>query len=192
MLLSCDTETTGLDIENCEILQFSMVVIDESTWKILSEILLYIRPERLQYIHPKALEVNRLKVEDFDKPPFISKKEAVDLILKWVAQFPKTVNVYKLPILGCNIQYDLDMLQGLFRDTAMKNPFGYRKIDISNNSYLISQVESGLVDASCGGLDAAAKKFEIVFDHHDARADVYATLEIYRNQVEYLRNGCRR
>lgn len=184
-LLCLDTETTGLRPEN-EIWQLSVVAFEEKTRQVISEIYLHIRPERLEYLDPKALQMNNLTIEDFNNSVFISKSEAVQVIHNWISTFPATLKFDKVPILGTNPSFDEGMLRVLYQDTGFKYPFSYRKIDLSTIAYFYSMIETGQVDPSIGSLGAITKKLGIDFSAHNARADVYATISAFCHYQDKL------
>lgn len=175
MIVGLDTETTGLDPNKHEVWQLSLVAFCEKTRQVLSELYLHIKPERPELMERKAMETTGIKLSDFDNPIFIPKQEAAKLIYEWTQSFPAGHRVDQIPLLGSNLAFDEDMLKAMFAETAYKYPLSYRKLDVGPIAYFISLLETGEVDKYCGSLGKIAEKFNIKFDAHNARADVYCS-----------------
>jgi len=62
-LVFTDVETTGLDWNTCEILSVGIVVADAGDLSLIDKKEWYIKPERIELAHPKALEVNGYTAE---------------------------------------------------------------------------------------------------------------------------------
>ena len=178
MLLGLDTETTGLDPSKHEVWQLSLVAFCEKTRRILSELYLHIKPDRPELFERKAMETTGLKISDFDNPVFISKQEAAKIIYEWTQSFPPGHRADKIPLVGVNLAFDEDMLKAMFAETSYKYPLSYRKLDMGPIAYFVSMLESGEVDKNCGSLGDMASRFQVKFDAHNARADVYASIAV--------------
>jgi DNA polymerase III epsilon subunit-like protein len=178
MLIGLDTETTGLDSSKHEVWQLSLVAFCEKTRQILSEVYLHVKPDRPELFERKAMETTGLKISDFDNPIFITKQEAAKIIYDWTQSFPEGYRADKIPLVGVNLAFDEDFLKAMFAETTYKYPLSYRKLDMGPIAYFVSMLEDGEVDKNCGSLGDMANRFNIKFDAHNSRADVYASISV--------------
>ena len=117
-----DTETTGLDPDKHDILEFSVSYRDGET------ISHRVKPLNIENADPRALEVNGYKEEDWVDA--MEPSEAARLI-------PSLLNF--CVVVGHNIQYDLGMVRGLFRKVGMAEPnfFGFPAVDTMALAYFL-------------------------------------------------------
>lgn len=97
-----DTETTHLDPRRGEIVEIGIIIIKEN--RILKLVDHKVKPEHLETAHPRALEVNGYKEQDWITA--ISKKECAELIAECLSD-SQTV------LVGHNISFDIRFLTAL-------------------------------------------------------------------------------
>lgn len=120
-LIVFDVETGNLDTNTCEILELGSVVINPQNLKIEDEFHSLLQPEDFDKIDPKALEINKLKIEDLEKAPL--PKIVFKTWVGWINKFNPTKNnsSFKAPVVcGWNIHnFDLPIIDQYFKK------FGY-------------------------------------------------------------------
>ena len=113
-----DTETTGLDPEIAEVIEVAIIRVEPG--KIPEYFETRIKPERIEFAHPKALEVNGYAADPsrWDNAPLMS--EFGELI----------VNTLKgCTLVGHNVAFDEAMLNANLQRAGIHRRVPYRKID---------------------------------------------------------------
>ena len=183
-----DTETTGLDPTTNEIIQLAIVFIDDKNRKVLSELNLFIRPDRPELFHPEAQKTTGVFVEDLKDSRFINKKDAMLKLKKWLSFIPREIDLKSIPLLGSNIQYDIDMVKAFFNEMGEDYPFSHRKLDTTCIGLYMSAVENGYISSKPSGLGFLADKYGVYFKHHDAYEDVHATIKVYYKMLDSIKS----
>jgi DNA polymerase III subunit epsilon len=109
-----DTETTGLDPDKHDIIEFAVTYLDGET------VSHRVKPMNIEDADPRALQVNGYTEAAWVDA--MAPGEAARLI-------PNLLNY--CVVVGHNIQYDLGMVRGLFRKVEMAEPrfFGFPAVD---------------------------------------------------------------
>lgn len=108
ILLSLDTETTGLDFENDRIIEFAAVAYDTERAEVIFQEDVLIDPMRR--IPEEASKINKITDE-------MIKKEAYG---KWIKYGPRCRTLLKKAdiLVGQNIEFDINMLTAEFARTG--------------------------------------------------------------------------
>lgn len=119
-----DIETTGLNPLIHEIIEIGCVILDPQTGEFLHEFEIKIRPERIHDAHPKALEVNGYKQEEW--------RHAVPL--------SEGLQQYAVAIKSCvfcaqNATFDWSFLSNACGKTGIFLDIDYHRIDLMSLSY---------------------------------------------------------
>lgn len=127
-----DYETTGLDPDVHEIIEIGLVVVDQATLKMISELDLKVKPTRIETASPKALEINGYTEEDWRGA--CSLHEAMQ-------QFASHVGGAML--LAHNMGFEWSFTRAAFKATGITDPMDYHRCDTLTNA-LESLRHSGL------------------------------------------------
>lgn len=189
-LCSIDCETTGLDPDIHEILEMCIMPLDPRSLKPLMPFRIYIKPESLETIDPKAMSVNKLdleKVLKFGK----THVEALDAFEQW---FDKTIGHNKfgakskiLP-LGHNYAFDQSFLRKFFGSALYDVYFDYHIRDTAvaanfANDHAFWHGHGG-VPFNKTNLQWLAKKFNIeVIGGHTAYGDCLLVSKVYKEMI---------
>lgn len=188
MLICMDTETTGLDPNENEIIQLAIVFMDDKNRRILSELNMFIRPDRPELYHIDAQRTTGISIEDLQDSRFIDKREAMARLKQWLSYIPTEIDLKSVPLLGSNIQYDIDMVKSFFAELGEEYPFSYRKLDTTTIGLYMSAIENGYVSSKPCGLGFLADKYGVYFKHHDAYEDVQATIRVYYKMLDSIKS----
>lgn len=139
-ILFFDTETSGLNPGESEILQLSYIIVDGATWNILKEANFYFDyPEEEWRVSPSAIEVNHLTREFLSKQILTPRHEAL-------TQFFADLQTCQLAV-AHNIEFDQNHVEAaasinkILRRTwpttycTMKETTDICKIPFSNGGY---------------------------------------------------------
>lgn len=139
-ILFFDTETSGLNPKESEILQLSYIIVDGTTWNILKKVNFYFAyPEDEWRVSPRAIEVNHLTKEFLSKQILTPRHEAL-------TQFYADLQTCQLAV-AHNIEFDKSHVEvaastnKILRRTwpttycTMKETTDFCKIPFSNGGY---------------------------------------------------------
>lgn len=163
-LIWLDIETTGLNPEQHEIIEFAAHRTTDGV-----ECRIKIKPEHPETAHPQALEVTGYTDEKWaDAIPL---KEALERI----AAFAKGCDARPMSA-GQNVNFDLGFLKAAFKAHGIKYPFHYHSVDTMTLAHehlrLLGQKSISL-DAVCDTLGISNE------GAHTALADVRRTKAVY-------------
>lgn len=181
-IMSFDTETSGLDVRNDQILQFGGVLADESTLEERDRINLRVR--RLPYVYPKdeALAVTHQSRDELDDPNRLHEFEAAEEMMKAFASVRGLIS-WNGP------KYDIELIRTTFFRN-LHDPF-----QTSSHWHVdMLPVVRALFAADLGGLviprdddgnavfrlDRIAPANGIEIDAHDACGDSSGALSLAR------------
>lgn len=179
-MLVFDTETGSLDSKTGGLCSVTMKVTnmpDEiKTW--------FIKPQpKLEYT-PKSLEKNGLTLEYLEEYG-ISEKECIGEIVSFISKnFP-----FEKPIsLGQSIDFDIRFLNELFIRNNMHSfdsMLHWKRVDVRDRTDFLRDCGCELEDSK---LTSAYKFFtgKELEDAHTSHADVVATEELYKAQINYV------
>lgn len=182
-ILWFDTETTGIDHKQNSIIQIAGVI--EVDGEIKNEFELKCKPLPDTTISPGALEVTGYTEEQIYSFP-----DPNDLYKKLKSIFDKHIDKYdksdKFIVAGYNIQFDLNMLDALFRyfgDKYLGSYLNYGcKIDVLPLVNVFRYL--GHIKTDNAKLETICSFFNIEIKAHDAFSDIKATRELFFKLME--------
>lgn len=185
-ILFFDTETSGLDPEQNEILQLAYLVTDSKTWKIETQRNYYFSyPEDESRVSQRAIDINHL-TKDFLKDQtlierklalsfFYTEMDSCDVVIAHNLEFDKSF-IDKTAVREKVLKLSTDILWPYLYDT-MKETTDLCKIPSTN----------GYDDYKWPKLEELAVFLNIPYDKeklHDAVSDVELTFECFRELCE--------
>jgi DNA polymerase III epsilon subunit-like protein len=182
-----DTETTGLDFINHDIIELSIYRLNDHVQKTWC-----LKPLNQESIDAGALRVNGHKLEDLKhqtKAGIERYKDPNKVIVEvenWLAE--DGMPAEKRWLVGQNINFDKTMLERLWAKCNSKDtfPFGRRVLDTMQLEFFLDWCKGSMAEAY--SLSAIIKKYGIKNEKaHTAEADVKATKEVFEKQVEYFK-----
>jgi DNA polymerase III epsilon subunit-like protein len=170
-ILFLDTETTGLDIIQHEIIQVGYIVLDYDgcgDGNILVEKEIKIRPLHLESASMEALKINGFSAYDWKySEPF-----------ERYANHLKEVLEYADLLVGQNLIFDLRFIKQAFSNLNMEYPKFPNYVDTKNMAEFL--LKEGTVPST--SMDKLCKHFNITFSGraHNALADCERTMKIWK------------
>jgi DNA polymerase III epsilon subunit-like protein len=184
MIASMDCETTGLDPSYNEIIQFAGVILKDNLEidKQIMPFRVYVKPQYPERIHPKAMEVNGLKLDELMSKG-IDKKVFVDLFVEWAKKFPP-----KIYPLGQNWPFDKEFLRHTIGFDVFNELIDYHYRDTCVAAEYINDREyfqNGKIRFKKTRLGELCKELNVPLPKpHDALSDCLACAEVYRKMVQ--------
>ena len=180
-----DTETTGIDTDNCAIIQLAgLVEIDGEVKDIIDYV---IKPHDNAKISQEALSINKRSEEVIKNYPHHN--SIYKLIIQRLGSFVDKYNKNdKFVLAGYNVAFDEQMLRSFFKrngDNYFGSFFFWPKIDVA--TYVAERCAVG-VRLPNYQLSTICQEYEVKLEAHDALADIRATRELYYKLRE-LSNG---
>lgn len=118
-----DTETTGLEPDLHEVIEFAVIRVDpvsgsQTSWSTK------IKPEHIERAHPKALEVNGYTPEEWADAPLMSEvgHRIVELLRDGI-------------LVGHNCSFDEAMLKASLKRAGVEGRIPYHKVDTVTLAY---------------------------------------------------------
>lgn len=184
-----DTETGDLDPKGGTLLTMAMSALDEDFNKIDCLDFKFKAPPGGHIVHAKALEVNKIKLEDLEE--FGYTYEGARSAIQRFCKVHGGYNKYALPLpLGHNIGFDLSFIrQYLFPLKELDGLMSYHSYDTI--TYLVIAKSLGIYPKNRSmKLSTAAKFFGLPdADLHNARADIDVTVEIAKILTKHLKQN---
>lgn len=184
-----DTETTGLDAKENDIVQIAGVI--EKDGVLMEEIDIKMRPFSPQRVTEEALQVQGRTIGEIMQwqEPKQAHAELCRYLGKHCYKFDRKDKMW---IAGQNIQFDDRFLRSHFEkcgDRYYGSFFMHRNIDLKALMYLLSYF--GKVDLENYKLATIAKHYDVSFGEegaHDALADVRVTRQCVLKALDEIRS----
>jgi len=158
-----DTETTGLDPNDHDIIEFAALREGTEEW-----LHLYIWPDRPENAHPQALEVNGYSIEEWERRGAISMEEALPQITRFLRN---------CILAGQNVSFDEAFVRATMKRYGNKDRIGYHKLDIVT----LAIVHLRPLGLKAVRLHNVCKVLGISNEgEHTAKADVRRARAVYR------------
>lgn len=182
-----DTETTGLDSHEFDIIEVSLYRLkDDSqrTWLL--------QPTNPQNYEPAALRVNGHKLEDlrhetkYGRDNYGNPNKVIVDIENWLME--DGVPAEQRLCIGQNVSFDLERLQQLWIKCKSKDsyPFGRRYMDTMVIEMFMDYCKGQFADYY--SLNNIIKKYGVKNEKaHSAAADTKATKEVFIKQVDLFK-----
>lgn len=177
-----DTETGGTDPNKHSLLSVGLCIWDIDK-NIIDNKEIFIKNDNYT-ITKKAQKINKFNLIEHNNKaigPNEAIKEMLDFCYKYI-----DVNT-AIPIVGHNIQFDVNFLKKLFKDNnrSFNQYFSHRYID--TYSVFKTCVLAGLINENLNSSAEAFSYFGIrVNRRHSALGDCIATVELYENLLNLL------
>lgn len=183
-----DIESTGLDDEKHDIIELSLLRLndgEQKTWCL--------KPLSPETIDNDALRVNGHKREDLlhltkeGKARYAEPSSVLVDIENWVIDdgYPHTNRV----LVGQNVGFDRNFMIKLWKKCGAESsfPFGRRYMDTMQIEFFMDWCKGKMDEAY--NLNSLVKKYGVKNDKaHTAAADTKATREVFDKQVDYFKS----
>lgn len=193
-ILFFDTETTGINHQVNEIVQFSALV--EIDGEVTDQINVMIQPTKWDNIDKGALETTGMTIDQLKtfEEPAVAFRKIEQFFQKHIDKYNKNDKFYPA---GHNVSFDLDFLQSFWRQYDRYGTGTYqnwRAIDTRTitNFMIMAKMMTDLPDTK---LSTLCDHFGIEIKAHDAMSDIIATRELLKRyeamaniKPEYLVN----
>lgn len=185
-ILYFDTETTGLDPTNHEIIQFAALI--EIDGEIKEEVNWHCQPKNWEIIEKKSLEINGISLEmlkTFDLPETTA-SNIKNLFDKYIDKYDKTDKFYPA---GHNISFDINFLQAFWKKYIDEYGTGsyqnWRCLDsrIMANFLLVNNI----IKSPDAKLINLCSELGIKIEAHDALSDIRATRILINKMRKMIR-----
>jgi len=181
-----DTETTGLDSHQNDIIQLAYLV--EIDGEVKEKGNLFMQPFRYDTISQEALAINKRTIEEIKKfpEPRVIYVQIKSLLSKYVDRYNKSD---KFIPAGYNVRFDIDFLQQFFiknGDKYFGAFFDYHFIDPMPIINCLNY--KGSMKLQNAKLITACEFLGIKIEAHDALSDIEATRECLKKLInDYLK-----
>lgn len=184
-----DTETTGLNPLENEIIEISIYRLNDNNQKTW-----FIRPKNVSSIEEEALRINGHVLDDLllktkqGKEKYLEQEKVIADIENWMSDDSSTVDDRIL--IGQNPTFDKNFLEQLWKNNnAMDTfPFGRKIIDTIQVALLLDLITDNKRKAY--NLTSLAKDFEVKLEKaHRADADTRMTKDIWLKQFDIFRKA---
>jgi DNA polymerase-3 subunit epsilon len=187
-ILWCDTETSGLNPFEHDILSLALIV--EIDGIVKDELYLEIQPINWNTITDEALAINKFTREQLKTfiPPQEALKKVLTFLERYVDKYKKNKTMEdKFVLAGYNIIFDSAMLSEWCKKLGFKYLgalFDYHKIDIA--SLVLFLKMNNKIQMEGFKLINAAKQMGIEFNAHNSLDDIKTTREIAYKILEKI------
>jgi DNA polymerase III epsilon subunit-like protein len=182
-----DTETTGLDSHEFDIIEVSLYRLKDAAQKTW-----LLQPTKPQNYEAAALRVNGHKLEDlrhetkYGRDNYKDPNKVIIDIENWLME--DEVPAEQRLCIGQNVSFDLEGLQQLWIKCQSKDsyPFGRRYMDTMVVELFMDYCKGQFADYY--NLNSIIKKYGVKNDKaHSAAADTKATKELFMKQVDLFK-----
>lgn len=188
VLYVADTETTGLKKEKHEIIELSILRINDNTQRTW-----YIQPKNFDTIEADALRINGHKLEDlkhqtqYGRDTYKPAEKVISEIENWMMEDFSTPNDRIL--IGQNPSFDVEFLKKFWENLGQIDtfPFGKKPLVLDTRQIAL------LIDLAEGtrreyyNLSSLASDFGVKKEKaHRADADTRMTAELYQKQFDFI------
>lgn len=174
--LYIDTETTGLDPKENDIIQIAIIIEIDGEIKETTE--MKCAPFNPANITDSALEIQGISKEQILKrnPPEMIYNRLIKIFEKYIDRYDKTD---KFIVLGQKVRFDIDFLKEFFLKNNDKYLGAYINWIPVDLLYIMRFLQYyGIVEIENLKLETMAKYFSVDLDAHDALNDIIATKEM--------------
>lgn len=185
-----DTETSGLscvDHSPIEISIYRLSTDEQKTWQL--------KPINLETISDAALRVNGHKLEDLKGKTSYGREIYKDPS-KVLVEIEDWVNRDGLPssdkiLVGQNVKFDKDMLLELWKKCGTEGTFPFNDRHTMDTMILEFAMDYAKENMAVGySLNNLCKKYGVKNKGaHTAEADTFATMEVFKAQIEFLKKA---
>lgn len=193
-LVACDTETGGLDENECDLLTCYMAVVDEDD-NIVDELDLKLKPDnnRLPIAHADALKVTGINLEAHLKDPTtITYSAAAEKITQMLKKYREKGRYSNLLFSGFNTAFDRKFIhKHLINQKDFEKLVHYKDVDVMQAVDFLKRV--GWLPPSVGNLGSCVEYFNLPKGiAHTAKDDILMTLEVnkkIKDLMDSKKNG---
>lgn len=187
LLCAIDTETTGLDFRQHEVIQVAILPLDEHLKpnKKYLPFNMHIKPTKLDTIQPQALKVNKVNLQELmlhGMDPF----QAADLLDEWFEKLNLPIRKKIIP-LGQNFGFDKGFLKEWLGELSYARLFDYHNRDTMVAALYLNDravVHGNKPPFPKVNLSYIANQLEVEHSQaHDALADCVIVAECYRRMM---------
>ena len=179
----CDTETTGIDLINCDIIELSLIRFktnEQKTW--------HLKPLNFDAIEDAALRINGHKREDLEwktaygRETYKDPSEVIVEIENWIMtdNVPSENRIF----VAHNVAFDFPRLNRLWQKCNEEDsfPFGRRSVDTMALSFFLDWCKENMAEGY--SLKNLVKKYKLHNEKaHTAEADTKVTAEVFKAQI---------
>lgn len=167
-----DTETTGLSVNDHEIIEIGVIIYDQEKDDIVKTWETKIAPQHIETASPEALEIN-----GYAYHPGLYTGNLKSAMIKFNSLVKGCL------IMGQNVSFDLDFLHAALKQLDMKPTFSRRYLDLMGLAWF------AVKDTDCPGISLAnlCDHFDISnVGSHSALVDCERSLAVYRKLNEQV------
>lgn len=187
VLYVADCETTGLDSRDNDIIELSLLRMNDGAQKTWC-----LKPFKPENIEIAALRINGHKAEDLrhetkeGRERYLDPNKVIVEIENWI--MTDDVPAEQRVLVGQNIAFDRERFDQLWLKCNSKDsfPFGRRTMDTMIVEFFLDWCKGTMAEGY--SLNNLVKKYGVKNEKaHSAEADVKATKDVFEKQVEYFK-----
>jgi oligoribonuclease (3'-5' exoribonuclease) len=187
-LIACDTETGGLDQNECDLLTCYMAVVDEND-NIVDELDLKLKPDngRLPVAHAEALKTNGINIQNhLANPDTITYSAGAEKITQMLKKYREKGRYSNLLFSGFNCAFDRKFVhKHLIDQKEFEKLVHYKDVDVMQAIDFLKRV--GWLPPSIGNLGSCIEYFQLPKGHaHTAKDDIIMTLAVDKKIKELM------
>lgn len=178
-----DVETTGLEATDSQIISFAATLLDDE-FKEIKSLYVYAMPEN--GCPEEAARINGYTEEKWKERGALTQQDLYNKVSAFVD------NAWRVTCVGHNVSFDISFLKALYLRFGSKalydKSFSWHSIDTLGSSIMFDIAKQGRKGGNYS-LSKLCSRFGISLgkDAHDAKADIGATVELFRYLVSALR-----